>query len=58
MLSVRFPGMILQPIVENAIHYAFPEDEDEASSVEQEKRLRLRLYQKEMNASFLFVIMV
>jgi len=41
MLSVRFPGMILQPIVENAIHYAFPEDEDEASSVEQEKKITI-----------------
>lgn len=28
-LDLSFPGMVMQPIVENSIHYAFPEEKEE-----------------------------
>ncbi len=41
LLDTCFPGMVLQPIVENAIHYAFPMEEEE-----KEKKILLHVYQE------------
>ena len=42
LLGTRFPGMVLQPIVENTIHYAFPEWPEEI-----EKKIILRVYMED-----------
>lgn len=39
LLGTRFPGMVLQPIVENTIHYAFPEWPEE-----REKKIIIHVY--------------
>lgn len=39
LLSMRFPGMILQPIVENALRYGL-------SGIEREKKIRFIVYQE------------
>lgn len=42
LLDTRFPGMVLQPIVENSIHYAFPEDWPD----ELERQITISVYQE------------
>lgn len=44
LLATRFPGMVLQPIVENSIHYAFPD-----WPLDEDKRILIAVYQEGEN---------